>query len=187
MPGNLVPSVVLKQVVTLSGQEIGRCYQCEKCSVGCPVADFSDLLPHQVAQLLALGHVPQVLASSMVWLCVGCETCGQRCPNQINLRPVMDALKHLTKVYGIAPREKGIVAFHRSFLDDVKAHGRVHEATMLAAYKVRSGDLFSDLALGMKLFSKSKIPLRPRKGADAQEVQGLFQKASGHPSESVGE
>ena len=180
------PSITREHVSTLSSQALQRCYQCQKCSVGCPVASASDLLPHQLAQLLILGQIHEALTSSMVWLCVGCETCGQRCPNGINLSQVMDALKQLAKLCGLVPREKGIAAFHQAFLNNIKTHGRIHEATMLADYKLRSGDLFADLALGAKLFIKGKIPLRPIKGVGIQEVKALFHKVANSPMEPPG-
>ena len=37
-----------------------KCYQCKRCSVGCPVAPFADLHPAQImraVQLLSLIHI----------------------------------------------------------------------------------------------------------------------------------
>ncbi|MDR3604234.1 MAG: 4Fe-4S dicluster domain-containing protein, partial [Syntrophaceae bacterium] len=36
---------------------INQCYQCGKCSAGCPVAPEMDLLPHQLVRLAVLGDV----------------------------------------------------------------------------------------------------------------------------------
>ncbi|MGO8880246.1 MAG: heterodisulfide reductase subunit C, partial [Desulfomonilaceae bacterium] len=33
---------------------INQCYQCGKCSAGCPVAPEMDLLPHQLVRLAVL-------------------------------------------------------------------------------------------------------------------------------------
>ena len=57
------------------------CYQCAKCSAGCPVAEEMDLLPHQVIHAVALGEEAEVLDAETMWICAGCYTCAVRCPN----------------------------------------------------------------------------------------------------------
>ena len=54
---------------------------------------------------------------------------------------------------------------------------RVHEATMLMKYKLRSKNLTADLDVGLKLFLKGKIPLLPKKTKNVQKVKEIFQAA----------
>ncbi len=50
------------------GQNVYLCYQCVKCSSGCPVAEFFDWQPNQIMRALQLGQqdialeVPDALA-----------------------------------------------------------------------------------------------------------------------------
>ena len=48
---------LLRRVADLSGQNVLACYQCGKCSAGCPAAEAMDLLPNQVMRLVQLGLV----------------------------------------------------------------------------------------------------------------------------------
>jgi len=160
-----------------SGENVRRCYYCQKCTVGCPTAYVMDYKPAQVLKLIQLGQKDILLRSTAIWLCVGCETCGTRCPNEIRLAPVMDTLKYMALEEGYTVPEAAVYALHRSFLDSIKLWGRVHEATMLAEYKLRSRDLFSDLGMGLRLILKGKLSFMPERIKRLGEVKALYEKA----------
>jgi heterodisulfide reductase subunit C len=48
---------------------------------------------------------------------------------------------------------------------------------MLAEYKLRSRDLFTDLDLGALLFLKGKIPILPERVKDMRQVKELYRMA----------
>jgi len=160
-----------------SGENVFCCYYCQKCTVGCPTAYAMDYQPAQVLKMIQLGMREPLLKSSAPWLCVGCEACGTRCPNEIRLAPVMDTLKYMALEAGYAPPETKVYALHRSFVDNIKVFGRLHEATMLAEYKLRSRDLFSDLDLGALLFIKGKLRLLPERVKALGQVKELYRRA----------
>ena len=160
-----------------SGENVFRCYYCRKCTVGCPTAFAMDFGPAQVLKMIQLGMKVPLLKSSAPWLCVSCEACGTRCPNEIRLAPVMDALKCMALEAGYAPPENKVYSVHRSFLDNIKLFGRVHEVSMLVEYKLRSRDLFSDLTLGALLLIKGKIRLLPERVKAMDQVKELYRRA----------
>jgi len=161
-----------------SGENVRRCYYCQKCTVGCPTAHVMDYQPAQVLKLIQLGQKDTLLRSTAIWLCVGCETCGTRCPNEIRLAPVMDALRYMALEEGYPVPESAIYALHRSFLDSIKLWGRVHEATMLAEYTLLSrGAILSDLGMGMQLILKGKISFLPERIRRLGEVKALYKRA----------
>lgn len=168
-----------------SGEPILRCYFCHKCTAGCPVAYAKDHRPAQVLRLIQLGLKDVALSSSAIWLCVGCEICGTRCPQQIRLVPVFDTLRYMALERGYEPQPE-VYALHRSFLDSIRMWGRVHELTMLLEYKLRSRDLFSDLALGMNLLRKGKLTLLPERIQRQAQVRRLYKKAGDPSSTEVG-
>ena len=78
-----------------SGTPLRTCFQCHKCSTGCPIGPEMDLLPSQVMRLVQLGAEAEVLESRGIWLCASCEACTTRCPMGIDVAAVMDALRML--------------------------------------------------------------------------------------------
>ncbi len=167
----------LEAVQERCGENIQLCYQCLKCTAGCPTAPFMDFSPNTIVRMIQWGSKQEVLESKAIWLCVSCETCGTRCPNEIDIGLLMDALREMSLEEGYRVKEKGIVALHNAFMESIRRGGRVHEATMLMEYKLRSGDYWTDLIPGMKLFMKGKIPLIPGriKGMDA--IREIYRRA----------
>jgi heterodisulfide reductase subunit C len=164
-----------------SGENVFRCYYCQKCTVGCPTAYAMDYQPAQVLKMIQLGMREPLFKSSSPWLCVGCETCGTRCPNEIRLAPVMDTLKYMALEAGYAPSETTVYALHRSFLDSIKLFGRVHETTMLAEYVLRSRDIFSivrsNMGVALTLLVNRKIPILPERVKGLDQVKELYRRA----------
>ena len=76
-----VGSSFVAEVERLSGQKLLACYQCGKCSAGCPMAAHMDILPNQLIRMAQLGMREQLLASKSIWMCVSCLTCNSRCPD----------------------------------------------------------------------------------------------------------
>jgi heterodisulfide reductase subunit C len=168
---NEIASRDFSSVITeMSGQPISRCYQCAKCSAGCPVSKWYEWSNHGIIRKIQLGAREELLNSHALWLCVGCETCGERCPNSINIARLMDAMRQVARSEKVAPAEPAVGAFHSSFLASVQRFGRVHELTMLMEYKVKTRDFFTDVGAGLILFFKGKIPIMP---TSIKEKKGL--------------
>jgi len=85
----------IKKVEKLSGQDILACYQCGRCSAGCPMAPYMDILPNQIIRLVQLGVRDRLLNSGAIWSCVSCLTCNSRCPKGVNIAEVIEALRVL--------------------------------------------------------------------------------------------
>jgi heterodisulfide reductase subunit C len=158
---------------------IRLCYFCQKCTAGCPVAYAMDYKPVQVLRLIQLEQQDVVLNSSAIWLCVGCEICGTRCPFRIRLAPVFDTLRYMSLEKGYQP-EPAVYALHRSFLDSIRLWGRVHELSMLLEYRLRIRDLFSDLPMGIELILKRKLAILPERIWGLSQVRKLYKKTAGY-------
>jgi len=74
--------VLLDKIEKEAGTSINLCYQCGKCSAGCPVGFAMDYTPRQVIRLLQLGLVNEALSAESIWICASCETCSARCPRE---------------------------------------------------------------------------------------------------------
>lgn len=114
---------LIKEIEELSGQNLMACYQCGKCSAGCPLAFAMDALPHQIVRLLQLGQVNRVMACSSFWLCAACLMCTSRCPKGVDLARVMEALRTIVVRAGKAPLQ--IVPPSVEVLEEVPQLGTV--------------------------------------------------------------
>ena len=156
-----------------SHQRILDCYQCGKCSAGCPVDYAMDLGPRQIMRYIQMGLKKEVMQSTTIWLCVSCETCSSRCPAKIDIAKVMESLRILAAVEGSIPAEKRVNLFHREFLNAVERYGRAHEFSLSAAYVMKTRD-FSGMGLARTMFSKGKLVIKPPSVSGASEVKRIF-------------
>jgi len=90
-----VRNPLIKKIEEMSGQSVMACYQCGKCSAGCPMIESMDILPNQVIRLVQLGQIEDVIGSKTIWLCASCFSCSARCPKNIDLAKLMEALRLL--------------------------------------------------------------------------------------------
>ncbi len=171
-----IDSSFLEEAKKKSGEDLNLCYQCLKCTAGCPTAPYMDIRPNNIVRMIQMGMKEEVLGSSAIWLCVSCETCGTRCPNKIDIGVLMDALREMAVEEGVQAKEKNIHLLHEAFIESIQRGGRVHEATMLIDYKLRSKDFLTDLVPGMKLFIKGKIPFFPNFIKGKEEIKRIFEK-----------
>ena len=152
------------------------CFQCLKCSNGCPLAYEMDYLPAQIIRMVNLGMRDEVLKSRTIWVCASCETCTTRCPNDIDIAHVMDTLREMALREGKAETEENLRKFHESFLSAIKTWGRVHELQMIGTYKLKTGTFMEDVGLGMEMFRRGKIKLVPEPIKGRKTVKKMFKK-----------
>jgi heterodisulfide reductase subunit C len=166
-----------KQIEDLSGEKVSACYQCEKCTNGCPLTFAMDILPHRVMHSIQLGSTDEVLDSDTIWVCASCETCTARCPNKIDIAHVMDTLRQLSLKKGVKASQKQSPVFHRTFLNSVRRFGRMHEASMAAEYFLRNEGLKGlrkQAGLGIDMMRKGKMKIIPDRLRAGKEVNRIF-------------
>jgi heterodisulfide reductase subunit C len=173
----------------LSGEaaiQVSACYQCKKCSAGCPVSFAMDILPDQVIRLALLGQTDTLLRCRTIWVCAGCVTCTTRCPNGIDIAQVMDRLKEEAIKAGVAVPQPEVAAFHRFFLESLRmAGGRLSEMTLMrrfTLYKLRRRpdlkEMWQNLLLGWGLFRRGRLRLTgPPALKGRGEIAAIFQRA----------
>ncbi len=167
-------SALLEKVEARSGEKISACYQCRRCTNGCPVAFTLDLVPNQVMRMVQLGLEEELLASGTIWVCASCQTCTTRCPNNIDIAHVMDTLRQLCRESDTPAAEPKVPKFHDAFLASVRRFGRVYEAGMAAHYKLTTMDLFGDTGIAWEMFKRGKIKLLPSGIRAKREVRRMF-------------
>jgi len=104
---------LVAEVEELSGENLFACYQCGTCSAGCAFIDDMDLGPDEVIRYVILDR-KEVLNSNTIWMCASCYTCAERCPRDLNITKIMEALRQIilrkkidrTKIVKISKKEK---------------------------------------------------------------------------------
>ncbi len=156
-----------------TGENVFLCYQCQKCSSGCPVAEHFDLAPNQLMRAIQLGQHEMILHSKTIWLCAMCETCATRCPHDINITKIMDALKIMAQREGIEAKVPTVPLFYQAALRGIKWFGRMYEAGLMGELYLRgmmAGQFNyqqiwkNDMPMAMKMFKAGKLKLFPAFG-----------------------
>ncbi len=173
-------------VEAATGESVFQCYQCGKCTAGCPIVAEMDLAPNQVLRLLQLGQPgmdEEVLGSLSIWLCLTCEQCSARCPQEVDIPRITDWLRQESLRRGLAHKgARAILAFHRSFLDTIRWGGRLHEVGLIAAFKLRTWRLFQDVLVAPKLLARGKLGLIPHRIEGHAGVKQIFDRCAAGPS-----
>jgi len=174
----VVQQSLLAEIQEITKLDPARCYQCGKCSAGCPMASEMDIKPHGIIRLLQLGVRERLLSSESIWICLTCETCTTRCPNRFDPAAVMDGLREIVLKENPCLVPRRIQAFHSAFLDQIRTHGRIFEFGLVASYKLRSGVLFADVDSVPGMLARGKLALTPKRIKGLRDLRRIFDKCA---------
>lgn len=177
-----------------TGENVFLCYQCVKCTSGCPLAEFFDYTPNQIMRAAQLGQTDILFESHTPWLCASCLTCTTRCPQGIDVARVMEYITQQARSQGYPPQVPEVALFNKVFLRDVNLLGRMYELGLMAELNLRTGNLFKDVFdLGLGMIRRGKISFLPhvvrtprrvsRRQPDSSEVM-LYPGCSFHSTAS---
>ncbi len=149
-------------------QNIFLCYQCVKCTSGCPLSDHFDLTPNQVMRTLQLGD-ESVLESKTIWLCASCQTCTTRCPQGLDIAGVMDTLRIEARRRNLPPAIPEVDKFSKLFLVDIGLLGRLYEVGLMGGMYMATlrkllkdtDQLRKDMRMGLGMMKRRKLKLVP--------------------------
>jgi heterodisulfide reductase subunit C len=104
------------------GENFMRCFQCGTCTGGCPIHSIDpEYNCRKIIRMALLGLREEVLRSKFIWFCSTCYTCYERCPQDVKITEVMNALKNM------AVREGFIHPSFQAQIDALEKHGRLIE------------------------------------------------------------
>jgi heterodisulfide reductase subunit C2 len=167
---------IVEELIEITGQDPADCYQCGKCSAGCPVREFAAEAPNKIVRYMQLGFYDKALMSKTPWLCAGCLTCSSRCPQSFDLARFMDAIREMALHHKVEIPEGDTLKFHQSFLKQIRSYGRAFEFGLVLDYKMKSFHLFQDADVAPEMFMKGKIGLMPHKIHNRDKVKEIFAK-----------
>jgi len=144
------------------GQNVYLCYQCVKCTSGCPVAEYFDWQPNQIMRAVQLGQEDIALESSTPWLCSSCLTCTTRCPQGLDITGIMEFLTRESLARGFKPKVPETNRFNRAFMRELRLWGKSYEPGLMAELILQNPrTLLDDLQLYLRFFQKGKVGFLP--------------------------
>ncbi len=174
--GRPIDPGLARRVMDEIGQNVYLCYQCVKCTSGCPVAAFFDWQPNQIMRALQLGQEDIALHAQTPWLCAFCQTCTTRCPQGLDIAAIMEFLTREALARNIQPPIPEVDAFNRAFLREVRLWGRAYEPGLMVELKLRALSarhpeaLTEDLTLYVRMLRKGKVSLLPKTGRPRRRI-----------------
>lgn len=168
----------------LAHTKVENCYQCGKCTAGCPMAEHMSIMPNQILRLVQMGYFDKAIQAESIWQCVTCQTCSTRCPKDVNCAGVMDALRQLSVERQMAsPAQQRTVLFQKAFLQNIRRNGRLNELELVGTFKTMAfmNDLnvpflFKDSLLAPKMLTRGKLHVIGEKVKDRAVVGRIFDR-----------
>lgn len=171
-----INATLAQRVQQATGQNVYLCYQCVKCTSGCPVAEFFDWQPNQIMRAVQLGQEDIALHAQTPWLCAACQTCTTRCPQGLDITAIMEFLTREAKARGLKPQVPAVNAFNEAFLREIRLWGRAYELGLIAEMKLRTlgtRPLTDDVDLGLKMLRKNKLKILPKLTRPPRKVKSI--------------
>lgn len=163
----------IRRIEREAGAALHDCYQCGKCTAGCPMAQNMDLMPRQVIRYLQLGLYDEAVNSKAPWVCATCSTCSARCPHEVKIAEIMEAVRQEAAREGIHPIRNADL-FTNFFMVPLKFFGKNHEMTLTALYNLTSGNLFQHFSYLPGMLRGGKLRIIPEMVKDRAAVHRII-------------
>jgi len=166
------------------GKDLLYCYQCSTCTLSCPIREINpDFNPRRIIEMAVLGMKEEILSSEEIWICASCQTCYERCPQNVKFSEVIGAIKNVAMKEAqegnieITSKKPG---FDGSFMRMIEMFGRLYEPGLLMDFLLLKNKdfngLFGYMPLGINMFKKGKIAFFPSKIKGMDCIKNIFEK-----------
>ncbi len=128
------------------------CFQCGKCTSGCEAHKLLELEPHKIVALLKRGLIDEMINSDIIWTCMSCFKCKERCPQGVAPVNILFTLKNLAVASG-----KQVPGDFTAMLQSVMGMGLMQDVQQVTT---RSGEIRKREDMGLSECSKPKDPAK---------------------------
>ena len=160
---------------------LSMCIQCGSCGGSCPSGPDMEHTPRRLFAMIEAGLKDDVLRSNAPWYCISCYYCTARCPQEVLITDVMYTLKRMAIKEGHYHQSSASDApdFSETFIGYVENYGRSFELGLATRYHLRHHPIgmFKKAALGLDLFRKGRMDLKPKRIKDIDQLHAILDKA----------
>jgi heterodisulfide reductase subunit C len=128
------------------------CYQCAKCTSGCEAHKLLELEPHKIVALLKRGLIDEMINSDIIWTCMSCFKCRERCPQKVAPVEILFALKNMVVASG-----KQIPGNYSAYLQSVLSKGLIQDEKEVTT---KENITTNRIDLGLPVISKPEDPAK---------------------------
>ena len=128
------------------------CFQCAKCTSGCESHKLLELEPHKIVALLKRGLIDEMVNSDVIWTCMSCYKCRERCPQKVAPVEILFALKNMAVAHG-----KQIPGNYTALLQSVLSMGLLQDVKSVTT---RDNKTKTRSDLGLPEISKPTDPTK---------------------------
>lgn len=132
------------------------CFQCAKCTSGCEAHKLLELEPHKMVALLKRGLIDEMVNSDIIWTCMSCFKCRERCPQKVAPVEILYALKNMAVASG-----KQIPGKYTAILQSVLSMGLMQE---IQGVSTKDNSVKKREELGLPTISKPVDPAKFQMG-----------------------
>ncbi|MFX0196627.1 MAG: 4Fe-4S dicluster domain-containing protein [Candidatus Hodarchaeota archaeon] len=140
------------------------CYDCMKCTSGCPVTKINpEFAPHKIVVLTRMGFADELLKKQEIWLCAQCKTCKERCPQSVDPADLIVALRNIAYTAKI-----DIPNGYKLIVQKIYRKGVIREPTEVMS---RDLDFFDREALGLPIIKLENLEKFQKEMKNAKLVE----------------
>jgi heterodisulfide reductase subunit C len=110
------------RLAKLQNEMSDYCFQCAKCTAGCEAHKLLELEPHKIVALLKRGLIDEMVNADVIWTCMSCFKCWERCPQRVAPVEILNTLKNLAVAGG-----KQIPGKYTAWLQSVLSLGLIQD------------------------------------------------------------
>jgi len=145
-----------ERLAKLQNEISDYCYQCAKCTSGCEAHKLLELEPHKMVALLKRGLIDEMVNSDIIWTCMSCFKCRERCPQKVAPVEVLFALKNMAVASG-----KQIPGKYTAILQSVLSMGLIQD---VQGVNTKDTTVKKREDLGLPVISKPTDPAKFQAG-----------------------
>lgn len=156
--------------------KLHECYQCGKCTAGCPMAHAMDIMPPGAGPLYAIGNDGGD-PGLQVYLAVRLLPHLRGALSPLHRHPVPHgALRQAAQGRGKIG-VKTVDMFSSIFMQNVKMFGKSHEVLLEGMYNMTTGRFMQDMDSVPHMLKNKLVGIEPHTTNHPEEIKAIIEKA----------